>query len=129
MIITDPLPDGWTPENITGGGTYRDGVITWNVGTLKAGENHAVSFSVTLPSINEARTWTNQANVGADDVAKTPSNQVTFKEMSKDMALVQTGLDNFSGPMIMVLVLLTLIAMGAFLTEVYRRRKADARSE
>ena len=45
------------------------------------------------------------------------------------MALVQTGLDNFSGPMIMVLVLLTLIAMGAFLTEVYRRRKAYARSE
>lgn len=129
VIITDSLPDGWTPENITGGGTYRDGVITWNVGTLKAGENHAVSFSVTLPSINEARTWTNQANVGADDVAKTPSNQVTFKEMSKDMALVQTGLDNFSGPMIMVLVLLTLIAMGAFLTEVYRRRKAYARSE
>ncbi|MBK8049842.1 MAG: DUF11 domain-containing protein [Anaerolineales bacterium] len=53
VIVTDTLPAGTTlvPGSITGGGTEKDGVITWHLGDKAPGITGALSFSV-IPGVS-----------------------------------------------------------------------------
>jgi uncharacterized repeat protein (TIGR01451 family)/MYXO-CTERM domain-containing protein len=47
-VITDPIPAGSTFVSATGGGTFANGKVTWNLGNLGVAESGAVQLTVTL---------------------------------------------------------------------------------
>ena len=84
VVITDAIPEGLTlvEGSISDNGTLKDGVITWTIDTLAAGESKTVSFSVAVPDVAEDTTWTNAAAVTFKDNPDdpTPSNEVKVEE-------------------------------------------------
>jgi uncharacterized repeat protein (TIGR01451 family) len=53
VTITDDPDETWVNSvfNISDGGNYDSGIITWDIGTLGVGENGSVSYCVTLEGI------------------------------------------------------------------------------
>ncbi len=64
VVVKDPVPEGLelVENSMSDGGTVKDGVITWNLGTLSAGSSKGVTFKVTVPKVTEATTWINAAS-------------------------------------------------------------------
>ncbi len=63
VVVTDPVPAGTTFVSAANGGQLIDGVVTWNIGSIAAGQTKLVSFTVT---VNEG--LTSGSNLG--NVAK-----------------------------------------------------------
>lgn len=88
VIVTDIIPNGliFVPGSITSEGTIGadNKTITWILGTLEAGNDRTISFSITVPDMVELKTWKNIATVSFDDPNSpdpdTPidSNEVTI---------------------------------------------------
>ena len=82
VVVKDPVPEGLelVENSISDGGTVKDGVITWNLGTLSAGASKSVTFKVTVPKVTEATTWINAASTTysnrEDPEDPIPSNEV-----------------------------------------------------
>jgi len=85
VVVKDPVPEGLelVENSISDGGTAKDGVITWNLGTLSAGASKSVTFKVTVPKVTEATTWINAASTTysnrEDPEDPIPSNEVESK--------------------------------------------------
>lgn len=85
VVVKDPVPEGLelVENSISDGGTVKDGVITWNLGTLSAGASKSVTFKVTVPKVTEATTWINAASTTysnrEDPEDPIPSNEVESK--------------------------------------------------
>lgn len=89
VVIEDEIPSGLIveKESITDKGVYDEGTgaITWNIGTLAAGAEKSVSFTVVVASTHgEFTEWTNIATVDypndpedPDDKEEEPSDPVT----------------------------------------------------
>lgn len=65
--------------------TQKDGLVTWKVDELKAGESQTMLFGVTLPDKSPAASYTFQMEGTGDDIAKTESNKLTMKTGSSDV--------------------------------------------
>ncbi len=86
VIVTDQIPEGLTLVNgsVSDGGTVgRDGIITWNLGTIGAHGEKRVTFKVTVPQTDQSARWRNIAYVTSgnpdpdpEEDPKTPSNEV-----------------------------------------------------
>lgn len=50
VVVTDPVPAGTTVASIGNGGVEENGVVTWTIGSIPAGETKFVSFTVTVNS-------------------------------------------------------------------------------
>ena len=48
VVLTDPLPPGTTFVSASNGGTFANGVVTWNIGDVPPGATYSVTFTVTL---------------------------------------------------------------------------------
>ncbi len=85
LKIMDKLPVGLTLEegSITHEGVLADGILTWTVETLGAGESITVSFTMTVPKVEKDTAWSNVATVAyendTDDEDET-SNEVIVEE-------------------------------------------------
>ncbi len=85
VVVKDPVPEGLelVENSISDGGTVKDGVITWNLGTLSARASKSVTFKVTVPKVTEATTWINAASTTysnrEDPEDPIPSNEVESK--------------------------------------------------
>jgi fimbrial isopeptide formation D2 family protein len=67
-VITDPLPDYLVFVSASDGGTYADGVITWELGTLS--ESGSVSFQTSVdPAAPEVEPIVNVATIASDQTA------------------------------------------------------------
>ena len=76
VVVTDVAPAGTTIATVTGG-TNNNGVATWNIGTLAAGERRTVSMIVTVNNGTAPGTIINNiANVTYTG-GSTPSNNYT----------------------------------------------------
>lgn len=78
VTVLDTVPAGLIPGTVHNGGVLKDGVITWAVDSVAAGESVTVSFTVTVPALDEDTTWKNVASVvydkdgdGEDDTDET----------------------------------------------------------
>jgi len=47
VVIKDPLPSGVTFVSASNGGTFANGVVTWNIGALAAGGSGTLTLTVT----------------------------------------------------------------------------------
>ena len=61
--------------SISNNGVMKDGVITWNLGELAAEGTITVSFSVTVPDVDEKTTWRNIATVDYTNDPEDPTNE------------------------------------------------------
>lgn len=87
VVVRDSVPGGTTyvsgsGGNFAAGGDNGRGVVSWNIGTLAAGQTGAVSFSVVVddPTSPEELTVVNTAQIEANEVNNgdpTDSNTVT----------------------------------------------------
>ena len=62
VTITDKVPEHTTFVSAQNGGTFADGVVTWNL-QVKNGETVTVTFQVKVDAVNEATDVPNQAHV------------------------------------------------------------------
>ncbi len=51
VVLTDTLPARTTFVSASGGGTYANGVVTWNLGTVAAGASGVVTLVVQLDAV------------------------------------------------------------------------------
>jgi len=127
IVITDKIPEGLTfvEGSITENGVLKDGVITWNIDTIKAGEEITVEFAVTVPTITKDTEWKNVAalvygNNPDSPEEPIPSNEVVIE--GKVPLTPPTG-DTQSFTMWLAVGLISLLtAVG---TVVNRRRKMN----
>lgn len=99
LTLTDTLADGLelVEGSISDNGTSTDEsgkiTITWNLGSLKAGDSKTVSFKVKVPSVSKTTEWPNTAELtekipsedGSEDTYnKINSNTVRIKETVED---------------------------------------------
>jgi parallel beta-helix repeat protein len=76
VTITDPLPVGVTFISATGGGTFSNGRVTWNVGTLPAGASQAcVTLTVNVTATSGA--ITNNATIDSNETPPTTQGATT----------------------------------------------------
>ncbi|MBE6759555.1 MAG: DUF11 domain-containing protein, partial [Ruminococcaceae bacterium] len=69
VVVTDAVPAGTKVASIANNGVEADGVITWNVGSIAAGETKVVSFTVTVEyGLNSGSNLGNVANVQYKDI-------------------------------------------------------------
>lgn len=83
VVLTDPLPSGFSFVSCTGGCTHSAGTVTWNLGGLAAGASGAVTVTAQAgdpyPGANPA---TNTAGLAATEVA-TPVTDSAFVGVSQ----------------------------------------------
>ncbi len=64
LVIKDEIPEGlFVVEESILGGVLKDGVITWEIDKLNAGDVATVSFDVIIPVVKEDTSWTNMGSV------------------------------------------------------------------
>ena len=79
VVVNDPVPEHTTlvDGSITNGGTVSDGVITWDLGALAAGD-YTVSFQVTVDeSAVTVDAITNTASISVNNHSEVKTNTVT----------------------------------------------------
>lgn len=76
ITVTDKIPAGLVLKagSISGNGTEKDGVITWNVEALASGEAIGLTFQVVVPQVNEKTVWKNIAAAVHNAPGKDPKD-------------------------------------------------------
>lgn len=77
VIIKDPIPAGTTFVSATDGGTVNAGSVVWNIGTVAAGANGSVSFTVTVNVASGGTVNNTGYTIEADSVAPIPGPPVS----------------------------------------------------
>ncbi|MFD2033816.1 COG1361 S-layer family protein, partial [Belliella marina] len=88
VTITDVLPSGTGFVSATNGGTEAGGTVTWNLGTLAAGESITVSLVLSTPPSLEA--GTSISNIAVVD---SPTDEDGPKESDPEDVDVETSAD------------------------------------
>ncbi len=71
VVVTDAVPVGTTVKSIANDGVESNGVITWNIGSIAAGQTKIVSFTVTVDSgLTSGSNLGNVAYVNYKDIQK-----------------------------------------------------------
>jgi|GEM_PF-2015218 len=69
VVVTDAVPAGTTVKSIANNGTESNGVVTWTIGSIAAGQTKVVSFTVTVDSgLNSGSNLGNVAKVSYKDI-------------------------------------------------------------
>ena len=73
MSVSDPLPAGTSFVSATGGGTFSNGTVTWNLGTIAAGS--ADTALTLVVHVNAAQTagLSNTATVSSTTTDPVPA--------------------------------------------------------
>lgn len=88
VVVKSYVPDGLRcgKSSVTKGVEYHDGVVTWTVGRLKAGEHVSMKYGVTVPAKDAADSYTAYSEAMATDVDASESNHVTMRVGAGDVA-------------------------------------------
>jgi uncharacterized repeat protein (TIGR01451 family) len=78
-VLTDALPPRTTFVSASDGGTFANGTVRWNLGTLASGASGTVTLTVKLDAVFPAgqTTITNSAVLESVETGPVPSNPVT----------------------------------------------------
>ncbi|MBK8557838.1 MAG: M36 family metallopeptidase [Lewinellaceae bacterium] len=57
VVVTDPLPAGFTLEGASNGGTLNAGMVTWNLGTMASGQVTELTYSAKTAAAGSVRTY------------------------------------------------------------------------
>ncbi len=76
VTITDTVPEGVNFVSATGSGVESAGIVSWNIGTLSAGESGSVSMTV-QESSGAVRTLTNYATISSNELTQTTQSDDT----------------------------------------------------
>jgi uncharacterized repeat protein (TIGR01451 family) len=76
VTITDTLPSGITFVSATGGGTFSNGTVTWNIGTLAAGAAQSC-VKLTVKVTATSGTVTNNATIKSNETPPTTQGATT----------------------------------------------------
>ena len=129
VMIYDPISNGLPVDltSITDAGEFieKDNTIVWTKDKLAAGDTWTVKFKVTLPNVAKTTAWQNVAVVLADDTDKSATNSVVLDELSKNLAIVQTGLENLTGLVGVAVLVMSLGGIGAAVVFVIRKKKDE----
>ncbi|EIM72767.1 hypothetical protein A3SI_19451, partial [Nitritalea halalkaliphila LW7] len=85
VVVTDPIPMGTTFVSADMGGMLENGIVTWNVGTLPAGETVTLSLVVLVDA--DLADGTVISNIA---IVNSPTDPETPKESDPD----ETPVDN-----------------------------------
>lgn len=79
VVVTDEIPAGLTyvKDSADHDGTCKDGIATWKIPEIKAGEAVELTFKVTVPKVERTTSWT---NIGMAEYRKNPENTEDDKE-------------------------------------------------
>lgn len=100
VVVTDEVPEGlaYVDGSASDKGSCKDGVLTWELGTLEGGESRSVTFEATVPAVEEPTAWVNAATVTrvdeeGDRTDPAGSNEVVVKTPvdGRDPVLPDTG--------------------------------------
>lgn len=100
VVVTDEVPEGlaYVDGSASDEGSCKDGVLTWELGTLEGGESRSVTFEATVPAVEEPTAWVNAATVTrvdeeGDRTEPAGSNEVVVKTPvdGRDPVLPDTG--------------------------------------
>lgn len=100
VVVTDEVPEGlaYVDGSASDEGSCKDGVLTWELGTLEGGESRSVTFEATVPAVEEPTAWVNAATVTrvdeeGDRTEPAGSNEVVVKTPvdGRDPLLPDTG--------------------------------------
>jgi uncharacterized repeat protein (TIGR01451 family) len=76
-IITDTLPTGTSFVSATGGGSETSGVVSWDIGTLSAGDDTVCVELVVNVSAPAESTITNTATIDSDETGSSTATETT----------------------------------------------------
>lgn len=80
VSVKSYVPDGLKyGKSSLSGVTQNDGVVTWVIGRLKAGEHVSMKYGVTVPSNDPADSYTAYSKATAEGVGESESNHVTMR--------------------------------------------------
>lgn len=103
--VTDAVPEGLTyvDGSASDGGACVEGVLSWDLGDLAAGESRSVTFKATVPAVEEPAAWVNVASTTRTDDEGDPtdpmdSNEVVVKTPVDGKDPVLPGSKDPSGP-------------------------------
>lgn len=100
VVVTDAVPEGlsYVDGSASDKGACKDGVLTWELGTLEGGESRSVTFKATVPAVEEPTAWVNVASVTRTDEEFETSDPVESNEVvvktpvdGEDPVLPDTG--------------------------------------
>jgi len=80
VVITDTLPAEVDFVSATNGGTEAGGVVTWNIGTVAAGESGSVSVTVKVKANTADGFISNSVMIDSDQTPPTTVNERTLVE-------------------------------------------------
>lgn len=102
VVVTDTLPAGFTADkvsNISDGGKLENGVITWKLGNMTAGNSSTgtktVTYDVTIPIVTVSTTWENVASVASDENPENPPSEETVRHDPGRLTITKTVVDRF----------------------------------
>ena len=93
VVVTDSLPTGVTFVNASGNGANNSGVVSWNLGSLAAGQSSNLTVTVTASASGGL---TNVATVGSPTSDPNPTNNTTPPVITSvtplaDLVIAKTG--------------------------------------
>lgn len=125
--VADKIPEGlaYVEGSASNGGTVENGIVSWELGTVEAGDRVTVTFQVKVPKLKENTSWTNVAAAiyendpnGDEPIG---SNEVVIE--LKVPANHETG-DAFDPTIFLSIMILSGFGLAAMM--IFRRREEEA---
>lgn len=86
VVVKSYVPDGLKyGKSSLSEVKHNDGVVTWNVGRLKAGEHTSMKYGVTVPANDPADSYTGYSEATATGVDESESNHITMRVGAGDI--------------------------------------------
>jgi uncharacterized repeat protein (TIGR01451 family) len=74
VVVTDPIPEEMSLVEVPAGAKLKNGVVTWNLGTLNGGDSRILTMKVRLNPTAPAGRYTNTATVTAQGMTPKKSS-------------------------------------------------------
>ena len=130
ITVSDKLPEGlsYVEASATQGGTVKDGIVTWKLDTLAAGQSAKLTFKVTVPKVDKDTVWENVATMVYDNDPNgdKPTESGGVEIELKIPATPQTG-DDFSAVLFIGLMVLSSFGLAAVI--LCKKREEEAQTQ
>lgn len=123
VTVSDKIPEGLTcvDGSVSHAGKVENGVVTWMIDKLAAGQSAVLTFKVTVPVVEEHTTWTNVATaVFTNDSDNKPVDSNKVEVDQKTVESPKTG-DDFN--MSLTIVLMAASAVGMVVLLLMKKRE------
>lgn len=130
ITVTDKLPEGlsYVEASANQSGAVKDGIVSWKLDTLAAGQSVKLTFQVTVPKVDKDTTWKNVAAVVCENNPNgdKPTESGGVEIELKIPATPQTG-DGFSA--VLFIGLMVLSSFGLVAVIICKKREEEAQTQ